>query len=257
MMIVSWVLRNHIPMILFILVGCRLELKVDRQLDVNLTCVGLLLWWSNLLLLCLSPSRQRVHGLVSFPGHKRAWRHVTCERVQGVHSARRSLLNVSRLMFGSVNMLRGGTPTFFFRTAPSALRATKENAGSLLRLRAGNGYLTMHFQRFSVRMARSFVHTHLHIKPFQMLLFLVSLILNYWTDIGATWWFRFSWTFTVFWYPLEKCCAVGAPERLITDIYMSGYKVLLLTQSNLIWVVKCMCVRCRLLKYVYGSSMRS
>jgi len=114
MKIVSWVLRNHIPMILFILVGCRLELKVDRQLDVNLTCVGLLLWWSNLLLLCLSPSRQRVHGLVSFPGHKRAWRHVTCERVQGVQSARRSLLNVSRLMFGSVNMLRGGTPTFFF-----------------------------------------------------------------------------------------------------------------------------------------------
>ena len=40
-------------------------------------------------------------------------------------------------------------------------------------------------------------------------------------------------------------------------IYMSGYKVLLLARSNLIWVAKCMCVRCRLLKYVYGSSMRS
>ena len=34
------------------------------------------------------------------------------------------------------------------------------------------------------------------------------------------------------------------------DIYMCGYKVLLLTRSNLIWIVKYMCLRCRLLKYV-------
>ena len=56
---------------------------------------------------------------------------------------------------------------------------------------------------------------------------------------------------------LEKCCAVGAPERPVTDVYMCGYKVLLLARLNLIWIVKCMCLRCRLLKYVYGSSMRS
>ena len=38
-------------------------------------------------------------------------------------------------------------------------------------------------------------------------------------------------------------------------IYINAYKVLLRARSNLIWVVKCMCVRCGALKYVYGSSM--
>ena len=40
-------------------------------------------------------------------------------------------------------------------------------------------------------------------------------------------------------------------------IQIGAYKVLLRARSNLIWVVKCMYVRCRLLKYAYGSSMRS
>ena len=46
-------------MILFILVGCRLELKVDRQLDVNLTCGAVAMMEQSLAALPLSESAAR------------------------------------------------------------------------------------------------------------------------------------------------------------------------------------------------------